>query len=290
MDYCSLASGGANDVTIELLLTVVEYETEGIKGKSFKGFCSNFLTDIEVQSDVCLYVKNTEFTLPDHKKAIQAGKSPLENMMDSSAAGNEPIVMIGAGSGLAPFRGFWQQMLLKSVDPSHHKEVVQKLESLNYDDAASIEEAKNLISKYFQQCVGDHCSKRYSVLFFGCRTEESNLLAKETNLYSAILRRYDAFSRATDKPKEYNYQLMEKNGQAVYNALVKQGGYIYVCGKIAMADQVFKSFVSIVAQNLIKDRNLEGDEEKMKLAHQTAEDFVNSLRDNGKYDEDIFGS
>ena len=97
MDYCSLASGGANDVTIELLLTVVEYETEGIKGKSFKGFCSNFLTDIEVQSDVCLYVKNTEFTLPDHKKAIQAGKSPLENMMDSSAAGNEPIVMIGAG-------------------------------------------------------------------------------------------------------------------------------------------------------------------------------------------------
>merc|ERR1712126_225844 len=77
---------------------------------------------------------------------------------------------------------------------------------------------------------------------------------------------------------EYNYQSMEKQSKAVYDALVKQGGYIYVCGKIAMADQVFKSFVSIVAQNLIKDKSLEGNEEKMKLARQTAEDFVNSLR------------
>ena len=285
-----MTSGGSNDVTMELLLTVVEYETDGIKGRHFKGFCSNFLADIEVSSDVCLYVKSTEFTLPDYKKALQAGRSPLEYMVDSSALGMEPIVMIGAGSGLAPFRGFWQQMLLKSIDPSHHREIVQKIETLDYDNSASIEEVQDLISKYFVQCVGDHCSKRYSVLFFGCRTPESNLLSKETSLYTAILKRYDAFSRADDAPKEYNYQLMEKNGQAVYNALVKQGGYIYVCGKIAMADQVFKSFVSIVAQNLIKDKNLEGDEEKIKLARQTAEDFVNSLRDNGKYDEDIFGT
>ena len=290
MDYCNLASGGSNDVSMELLLTVVEYETEGIKGRNFKGFCSNFLADIDVPSDVNLYVKSTEFTLPDYKKAIQAGQTPLEYMKDQSALGNEPIVMIGAGSGLAPFRGFWQQMLLKSIDPAHHKEVVQKIETLDYNNEASIEEVKSLISKYFVQCVGDHCSKRYSVLFFGCRTQESNLLSKETSLLTAILKRHDAFSRAEDYPKEYNYQSMEKHSKAVYDALVKQGGYIYVCGKIAMADQVFKSFVSIVAQNLIKDKSLEGNEEKMKLARQTAEDFVNSLRDNGKYDEDIFGT
>ena len=79
---------------------------------------------------------------------------------------------------------------------------------------------------------------------------------------------------------------MKKEHHLIYNALVEQNGLIYVCGKIAMADTVFKTLVSIISEELIEQHVINHSES----ANVTAEDFINSLIDDGRYHQDIFGT
>ena len=289
MEYTNLISENKDDVVLDLLLTVEEYETKGIPGIRKKGFCSTFLAEAEIESEVRLFIKPSEFHLPEttkeetvHRKSLVL--EPLSKI--TATKGQEPVLLIGAGSGIAPFRGFYQQMMLNSINPKYHSEVVQKMERLNYNEDSEVDDLKDLMENYVHQSEGEEGrSKRSITLFYGCRGRKSNLLSKETKLYSTILTRFDAFSR--ERNKEYNHEVMEKESELVYNALVKQNGFIYVCGKIMMADTVFKSFISIITQQLIQDND---DKEKLAFVDQISEDFMNSLRDNGRYNEDIFGN
>ena len=271
----------------------MEYETEGIQGVQKKGFCSTFLAEAEIGLDVCLCIKQSGFHLPEKKDS----SAPEDLSKMTSFTGREPILLIGAGSGLAPFRGFWQQILINITDPKYHKNIVQKIEGLNYDDedVSEVDALKKLVNSCIQkstQGVDRKCqnvlSKRSIKLFFGCRNRESNLLSKETELYSGFLTRFDAFSREKDVPKEYNHDVMKKQAELVYTTLVKQGGVVFVCGKMAMADSVFQRFIGTVAQRLIKDSNMENDEEKIAFTEKTAQYLLNSLKDNGRYYEDLF--
>ena len=123
-------------------------------------------------------------------------------------------------------------------------------------------------------------------MFFGCRDKGCNLLEQETTFYSDILTRFNAFSRDPNCPKQYVSDVMKKEHHLIYNSLVEQNGLIYVCGKIAMADTVFKTLVSIIAEQLLEQHVLETAES----ANVTAEDFINSLIDDGRYHQDIFGN
>ena len=46
---------------VDLLVTVVEYTVEGQKTKVIKrkGFCSNYLADLEIGSDVSMYLRSS---------------------------------------------------------------------------------------------------------------------------------------------------------------------------------------------------------------------------------------
>ena len=61
---------------VDLLVTVVEYTLDGQTRKNIKrkGFCSNYLADLEIGSDVAMYLRSSpSFHLPDHSD----GKRPL---------------------------------------------------------------------------------------------------------------------------------------------------------------------------------------------------------------------
>ena len=93
--------GGQNIPVTDILLEVVQFssgpfkENEEICNKT--GVCSNYLMKLPVGGRFLSYHhSNQQFKMP----------------MDP----NVPIVMISAGSGIAPFRAFWQQRSLLHWD------------------------------------------------------------------------------------------------------------------------------------------------------------------------------
>ncbi|KAG0129541.1 hypothetical protein HOY82DRAFT_651716 [Tuber indicum] len=126
---------------------------------------------------------------------------------------SKPVIMIGPGTGVAPFRAFVQER-------------------------AALAEKGEKIGK--------------TLLFFGCRkASEDFLYQEEWKEYAAKLG--DSFSLITafsrDGPEKVYVQHRLKERAKEVNELLAQGGYFYVCGDAAhMAREVNTSLGSIIAQ------------------------------------------
>ena len=83
--------------SLDLLLSVVEYKTPS--GKLKRGFCSNYLANAK----------------PDERVALHLKSSPSFHIESRTDGMIPPTILIGAGSGLAPFRGFWQKLNQESI-------------------------------------------------------------------------------------------------------------------------------------------------------------------------------
>ncbi|ORX56392.1 NADPH-dependent cytochrome P450 oxidoreductase [Hesseltinella vesiculosa] len=131
---------------------------------------------------------------------------------------NLPVIMIGPGTGVAPFRGFVRERVLQKNEGKQ---------------------------------VGP------TVLFFGCRHSEQDFLYKDEwpELFATLgdeSRLITAFSRETDH-KVYVQHRLEEHGQEMWR-LLENGAYIYVCGDAAhMARDVQKMFINIAVQYGGKD-------------------------------------
>lgn len=84
---------------MHLTVAVVKYKAEDGEGAEHYGVCSNYLEGLTEGEDVYLFVRSApSFHLPkDYTK---------------------PIILIGPGTGIAPYRAFWQHWEhLKSENP-----------------------------------------------------------------------------------------------------------------------------------------------------------------------------
>ncbi|KAG0634267.1 hypothetical protein HOY80DRAFT_1099598 [Tuber brumale] len=126
---------------------------------------------------------------------------------------SKPVIMIGPGTGVAPFRAFAQER-------------------------AALAEKGEEIGK--------------TLLFFGCRkASEDFLYQEEWKEYAAKLG--DSFSLITafsrDGPEKVYVQHRLKEHAKEVNELLAQGGYFYVCGDAAhMAREVNTSLGNIIAR------------------------------------------
>ncbi|CAZ81042.1 unnamed protein product [Tuber melanosporum] len=126
---------------------------------------------------------------------------------------SKPVIMIGPGTGVAPFRAFVQER-------------------------AALAEKGERIGK--------------TLLFFGCRkASEDFLYQEEWKEYASKLG--DSFSLITafsrDGPEKVYVQHRLKERAKEVNELLAQGSYFYVCGDAAhMAREVNTSLGSIIAQ------------------------------------------
>ena len=71
-DYTKQIKGSEDKMFVDLLVTVVQYAVEGQTQKTIerKGFCSNYMAELEEGSDVSMYLRSSaSMHLPDNSDA-----------------------------------------------------------------------------------------------------------------------------------------------------------------------------------------------------------------------------
>jgi cytochrome P450/NADPH-cytochrome P450 reductase len=172
--YYSISSSPSGDAArCSVTVGVVEGPASSGRGV-YKGICSNYLAGRRAGDTIHATVRETKagFRLPDDPWM--------------------PVIMIGPGTGLAPFRGFLQERAARKARGT---------------------------------LLGP------AMLFFGCRHPEQDFLyADELKAFAAdgITELHTAFSRG-DGPKTYVQHLVAAQKDKVWS-LIEQGAIVYVCG------------------------------------------------------------
>ncbi|XP_074603415.1 nitric oxide synthase isoform X1 [Brevipalpus obovatus] len=192
----SSSSSSKNLLKVDLTVAVVRYKTQS--GNQHYGVCSNFLADICPGHEVYGFLRSApNFRMPE----------------DLST----PMIMVGPGTGIAPFRAFWLQRYAYSLLNPHEK------------------------SKFGPMS-----------LFFGCRTPSMELYSDETHvmLKEGVLSSIQvALSRVNGQPKRYVQDLLRTASDKVYDQLIHQNGHFYVCGDVSMAEGVCQTLKNILADH-----------------------------------------
>ncbi|ABR75039.1 assimilatory sulfite reductase (NADPH) flavoprotein subunit [Actinobacillus succinogenes] len=199
---------------VHLSVGVLRFEHNG---KARSGAASGYLAErVEEDGKVRVFVEhNDNFRLPQ----------------DNS----KPIIMIGSGTGIAPFRSFMQQR------------------------AADVAEGKNWLIFGNQHFALDFLYQAEWLQF-----------AKD-----GFLNKYSFAWSRDQKEKIYVQHKIRENAADIWQ-WIKDGAYIYVCGDAArMAKDVDKALLEVIAGQ----GNLSGEE---------AEEFLDSLREDKRYQRDVY--
>ncbi|WP_270181102.1 bifunctional cytochrome P450/NADPH--P450 reductase [Alkalihalobacillus sp. CinArs1] len=160
----------------EASITVSVVRDNAWNGKGeYKGVASNYLATREFGDKVACFINTPQsnFQLPEKPET--------------------PIVLIGPGTGVAPFRGFVQA----------RREMKR--------EGATLGEAH---------------------LYFGCRNPEHDFLYQDELKQAeneGLITLHTAFSRCPDQPKRYVQHRLTENAPDIL-PLLKEGGRLYICG------------------------------------------------------------
>lgn len=128
------------------------------------------------------------------------------------ALGSTPLIMVAAGTGLAPFMGFLKERC--------------KLMSIG-------------------RPVGP------MILFFGCRNEEEYIYRKELQEIQDILDQklvvVTPFSRSQGQPRKYVQDCIAEHGNKVVQ-LLDEDARFYICGRASMALEVRRELVKLLME------------------------------------------
>ncbi|XP_063820406.1 nitric oxide synthase 1 isoform X2 [Pseudophryne corroboree] len=194
--YSISSSPDMNPDEVHLTVAVVSYHTRDGDGPMHHGVCSSWLNRIQPDEVVPCFVRGAaSFHMPQDPHV--------------------PCILIGPGTGIAPFRSFWQQRL---YDMQH---------------------------KGLKPCP--------MILVFGCREskidhiyKEEAMLVRNKGVFKEL---FTAYSREPNKPKKYVQDVLrEQLSEVTFKALKEQGGHVFVCGDVNMAGDVLKSLQHIVKQ------------------------------------------
>ena len=173
--YYSISSSPLVDERVCSITTgVLRGPARSGKGE-FAGICSNHLASSPGNSTAFVFVRDPGI-----------GFRPPENAQ-------VPMIMVGAGTGLAPYRGFLQER-------------------------AALKQGGVPVAE--------------SLLFFGCRNPSADYLyADELADFQArgIVRVETAFSRVPGQPRQYVQDSIQDHGDDVWS-LLEQGAHVFVCG------------------------------------------------------------
>jgi len=188
-----LAAKGSVHLTVKVLREAMRGATDSSRLK--EGICSTQLGDLVAGSSAIVYVRPSAFRLPTSLST--------------------PVLMVGPGTGVAPFRAFTQQL-------------VHQLEGAKGGPKTRTGDVR---------------------LYFGCRRSDvdflyrSELEAAEASGALTALR--TAFSREAGHPKVYVQQKLKEDAKEIYRLMEGQAGHVYICGGTSMGREVVKLLADI---------------------------------------------
>lgn len=226
--YYSISSSSLSEKTAIHVTAVVE--SEKIGNQLVTGVVTNLLKNIEIEQNnktdkptVTYDLKGPRNKFSNYKLPVHVRRSTFKLPSNPST----PIICIGPGTGIAPFRGF----------------IREKVSQIKTNNAT--------IGKV--------------MLFYGCRSEDEDYLYKDEwpSYAQALGSQFEmnvAFSRKDPKNKEYVQHKLLENAEQI-NSLLNDGAFIYVCGDASkMARDVQSTLTKIIA----KGRNI-SDEKSAEL-------------------------
>jgi sulfite reductase (NADPH) flavoprotein alpha-component len=195
--YSIASSVNETEVEVHLTVSVLKYTDEN--GKEVEGLCSNFLASLQEGGKVNLYVsKNRQFKLP---------------------ADDKSVIMVGPGTGIAPFRGFMAERNFRS--------------------------AQGKIWLFFGEC-------NFSKDFY-YQTEWQD------HLDSGLLTNIDvAFSR-DQKEKIYVQSRIDEQCEELFNWLVSGAYFYVCGDKEKMAKDVENSLLNVIEKHGKKNKQQAGE-------------------------------
>jgi NADPH-ferrihemoprotein reductase len=201
----SVVSPRMPSITAVVSQTALQDPTEG--RITIPGLATNYLLAHHVEDKNGYTLQGPGTTLEGRKVYAQIRKSKFR----LPALASQPIIMVAAGTGIAPFRGFIQER-------------------------ARI------------QRVGKGCGKM--ILYFGCRgPEEDYIYREELAQLQAVLEDQlsivTAFSRHEGKKVYVQERILEDN-ERISGMLIEGNANLYICGSAAMAREVNNTISSII--------------------------------------------
>ena len=200
----------------QLLVAVAEWTTPGRRRR--KGLCSTWLAGLDPGSRVAMWVERGAFKLP---------------LKMSPETPPPPVILIGPGTGVAPFRSYLQ-----------HRFVYQQQNKQQIASDSSAENGDGRINSY-EPCV----------LVFGCRHEHGDYYCRDdweemqaagvlTGPGGGLL---TAFSRDSEK-KVYVQHRIKEHGKEIWE-LLQRGAAVFVAGSAdKMPVYVQSAFKAVVAE------------------------------------------
>ena len=225
--YYSISSSSMTEKQTVHITAIVEENvtTEDSPVKSTFGVTTNLLRNMELsQNDDETTMEHTSVSynldgprnlFQDYKLPVYVRRSTFKLPMNPKT----PVIMIGPGTGVAPFRGFIRDRV-----------------------------------KYASQEANANAPLGKHLLFYGCRNQNDFLYQDEWPSYATALdgalEMFVGFSRLPDTPKRYVQDLLKENESQVVT-LLKQGAFIYVCGEAkGMAQGVHAALVDIISRGM----------------------------------------
>ncbi|KAK5719448.1 NADPH-cytochrome P450 reductase [Elasticomyces elasticus] len=210
--YYSISSSSVVQARKAAITAVVSDTTLSTSGERIPGLATNYL----LSQTNGQHPRGIKYSLPTLHQPLPSG-SLHAHLRKSSfklpALASTPIVMVGAGTGVAPFRAFIQERA--------------RLKGMGRE-------------------VG------LTKLYFGCRNAVQDFIY-EDDIADAAVKLGDAFSMTTAFSRPENApdkryvqdRILEEAGQ-VCDLLVDSNAYFYICGSAAMARDVTDAVAKVV--------------------------------------------
>ncbi|CAF4304559.1 unnamed protein product, partial [Didymodactylos carnosus] len=207
--YSISSSPKIHETSVHITAVVVQYLTPTqriVKGVATNQFRHMYLKEHDPKS-ISSDNNNNDATSPSYFLPVYIRKSTFRLPYKFQT----PIIMIGPGTGLAPFRGFIQE-------------------------------------RHFQKTQGKPVGE--TILYYGCRKRNEDFLYEEELKYfenEKTLELHVAFSREQDH-KVYVTHLLRADGEKIWKLIKNDNAHLYVCGDAKHMSRDVHTIIVDIAQ------------------------------------------